>query len=45
MSCITVKSLPRECRVNLSDVKLQVNPNTAYFYPDVIFSCDSELSL
>jgi Uma2 family endonuclease len=29
----------RGCRVNVSDVKLQVDSHSAYFYPDVIVSC------
>ncbi len=29
----------RGCRVNVSDVKLQVSPNSPYYYPDVIVSC------
>jgi Uma2 family endonuclease len=30
------------CRVNVSDVKVQVSPQSPYFYPDVIVSCDSQ---
>jgi Uma2 family endonuclease len=30
---------PRGCRVNVSDVKLQVSPTSVYFYPDLIVSC------
>jgi Uma2 family endonuclease len=29
----------RGCRVNVSDVKVQVSPNSVYFYPDLIVSC------
>ncbi|BAZ32676.1 hypothetical protein NIES4074_51820 [Cylindrospermum sp. NIES-4074] len=32
----------RGCRVNVSDVKVQVSPQSPYFYPDVIVSCDSQ---
>jgi Uma2 family endonuclease len=32
----------RGCRANVSDVKLQVNSQSAYFYPDVIVSCDPQ---
>ncbi|MGB7273634.1 MAG: Uma2 family endonuclease [Geitlerinemataceae cyanobacterium] len=31
---------PRGCRANVSDVKVQVSPNSPYYYPDVIVSCD-----
>ena len=30
------------CRINVSDVKLQVSPNSSYYYPDVIVSCDPQ---
>jgi Uma2 family endonuclease len=30
---------PRGCRVNVSDVKVQVSPTSVYFYPDLIVSC------
>jgi Uma2 family endonuclease len=30
----------RGCRVNVSDVKVQVTPKSPYFYPDLIVSCD-----
>ena len=33
---------PRGCKVNVSDVKLQVTPQSPYYYPDVIVSCDPE---
>lgn len=33
---------PRGCRVNVSDVKLQVSTQSPYYYPDVIVSCDPE---
>jgi Uma2 family endonuclease len=33
---------PRGCRVNVSDVKLQLSSSSAYFYPDVIVSCDRQ---
>ncbi len=33
---------PRGCRVNVSDVKVQVTPQGPYCYPDVIVSCNSE---
>jgi Uma2 family endonuclease len=29
----------RGCRVKVSDVKVQVSPNSVYFYPDLIVSC------
>jgi Uma2 family endonuclease len=32
----------RGCRMNVSDVKLQVNPQSRYYYPDVIVSCDPQ---
>ena len=32
----------RGCRVNVSDVKVQVSPKSIYYYPDVIVSCDPE---
>jgi Uma2 family endonuclease len=31
---------PRGCRINVADVKVQVNPNSPCYYPDVILSCD-----
>ncbi len=33
---------PRGCRVNVSDVKVQVSTQSPYYYPDVIVSCDAE---
>jgi hypothetical protein len=33
---------PRGCRVNVSDVKVQVTPKSPYFYPDLIVSCHSD---
>lgn len=30
----------RGCRINVSDVKVQVSPSSPYYYPDVIVSCD-----
>ncbi|HYW18037.1 MAG TPA: Uma2 family endonuclease [Nodularia sp. (in: cyanobacteria)] len=30
------------CRVNVSDVKVQVTPRTPYYYPDLIVSCDPQ---
>jgi Uma2 family endonuclease len=30
------------CRVNVSDVKVQVTPKSPYYYPDVIVSCDPQ---
>jgi Uma2 family endonuclease len=30
----------RGCRINVSDVKVQVTPNSPYYYPDVLVSCD-----
>ncbi|MBW4501555.1 MAG: Uma2 family endonuclease [Scytonema hyalinum WJT4-NPBG1] len=32
----------RGCRVNVSDVKVQVSSQSAYYYPDVIVSCDPQ---
>jgi Uma2 family endonuclease len=32
----------RECRVNVSDVKVQISPASPYYYPDVIVSCDPQ---
>jgi Uma2 family endonuclease len=29
----------RGCRVNVSDVKVQTNQNSRYFYPDLVISC------
>lgn len=29
----------RGCRVNVSDVKVQANQNSRYFYPDLVISC------
>lgn len=30
----------RGCRINVSDVKVEVNPTSLYYYPDLIVSCD-----
>ncbi len=30
----------RSCRINVSDVKVQVTPTSPYYYPDVVVSCD-----
>lgn len=30
------------CRVNVSDVKVQVSPQSPYYYPDIVVSCDSQ---
>lgn len=30
----------RGCRINVSDVKVGVNPTSLYYYPDLIVSCD-----
>lgn len=32
----------RGCRINVSDVKVQVSPASPYYYPDIIVSCDSQ---
>ncbi|MGJ5672129.1 MAG: Uma2 family endonuclease [Nostochopsis sp.] len=32
----------RGCRVNVSDVKVQLTPKSPYYYPDVIVSCDPQ---
>lgn len=32
----------RGCRVNVSDVKVQVSSNGLYYYPDVVVSCDPQ---
>jgi Uma2 family endonuclease len=28
------------CRINVSDVKIQVSPSSPYYYPDIVVSCD-----
>jgi Uma2 family endonuclease len=33
---------PRGCRVNVSDVKVQVSSESPYYYPDVVVSCDPQ---
>ncbi|MEM6753672.1 MAG: Uma2 family endonuclease [Cyanobacteria bacterium P01_C01_bin.38] len=33
---------PRSYKVNVLDVKVQVTPQSPYYYPDVIVSCDAE---
>jgi Uma2 family endonuclease len=30
----------RGCRINVSDVKVEVSPTSPYYYPDIIVSCD-----
>jgi Uma2 family endonuclease len=30
------------CRVNVSDVKVQVSPQSPYYYPDIVVSCDPQ---
>ncbi|MBE9206386.1 Uma2 family endonuclease [Nostoc sp. LEGE 06077] len=32
----------RGCRINVSDVKVQFDAKSIYYYPDVIVSCDSQ---
>jgi Uma2 family endonuclease len=32
----------RGCRINVSDVKVQVSSKSPYYYPDVIVSCDPQ---
>lgn len=32
----------RGCRVNVSDVKVQVSPKSRYYYPDLIVRCDPQ---
>ncbi len=32
----------RGCRVNVSDVKVQVSSESPYYYPDVVVSCDPQ---
>jgi Uma2 family endonuclease len=32
----------RGCRINVSDVKVQVSPASPYYYPDIIVSCDPQ---
>lgn len=32
----------RGCRVNVSDVKVQVSTKSPYYYPDVVVSCDPQ---
>jgi len=31
----------RGCRINVSDVKVQVSPASPYYYPDILVSCDA----
>ncbi|MFW6357975.1 MAG: Uma2 family endonuclease [Chroococcales cyanobacterium] len=33
---------PRGCRVNVSDVKVQVSSHNIYYYPDIVVSCDPQ---
>jgi Uma2 family endonuclease len=33
---------PKGCKANVSDVKVQVTPQSPYYYPDVIVSCHPE---
>jgi Uma2 family endonuclease len=30
----------RGCRINVSDVKVEVSPSSPYYYPDIVVSCD-----
>lgn len=30
------------CRINVSDVKVQITPQSPYYYPDVVVSCDAQ---
>lgn len=32
----------RGCRINVSDVKVQVSSKSPYYYPDVVVSCDPQ---
>jgi len=32
----------RGCRINVSDVKVQVSPASPYYYPDILVSCDAQ---
>jgi len=32
----------RNCRINVADVKVQINPNNLYYYPDIIVSCNPD---
>ncbi|AFZ18418.1 Uma2 family endonuclease [Allocoleopsis franciscana] len=32
----------RGCRVNVSDVKVQANKSSRYFYPDLVVTCDPD---
>jgi Uma2 family endonuclease len=32
----------RGCRINVADVKVEVNSNSPYYYPDVVVSCDPQ---
>ncbi|MCP2728703.1 Uma2 family endonuclease [Limnofasciculus baicalensis] len=32
----------RGCRINVSDVKVQVSPKSRYYYPDLIVRCDPQ---
>ncbi|MEM9925156.1 MAG: Uma2 family endonuclease [Cyanobacteria bacterium P01_D01_bin.50] len=41
-TCLRPHLRPRGCRVNVSDVKLQVTNQSRYYYSDVIISCDLE---
>ncbi|MBW4642822.1 MAG: Uma2 family endonuclease [Goleter apudmare HA4340-LM2] len=31
----------RGCRINVADVKVQISTQSAYYYPDVVVSCDA----
>jgi len=33
---------PRGCKVNVSDVKVEISKQSPYYYPDVIVTCDPE---
>lgn len=32
----------RGCRINVSDVKVEVSPTSPYYYPDIIVSCNPQ---
>jgi Uma2 family endonuclease len=41
LSAVLPQIRAQGCRVNMADVKLQVDASGLYYYPDLIVSCDS----